>query len=266
MIPSDKLDLNTAIWRYMPFGRFTSLVELSALWFSRLQNFEDQEEGITPDLARQELKRQHREMEDWFPDEERKRQLRRSVEDNEESGRDLIVANCWFVAEHESDKMWNTFGKDAEGVAIESTVGALGRAVMLPHKRCWIAKIRYIDPNKYAEINAYEGNQAIIRAFLKNATYAHENELRIATMNYVSPGCLNPYGSPPNERQRAGYVYSADRPGIYVSVNLSTLVTEVRTNPNASGGHRKKVELLLGNAGCAAPVRPSELSGAPRTT
>jgi hypothetical protein len=46
------LDPNTVIWRYLPFERFTSLVGLSALWFSKLQNFVDQEEGITPDIPR----------------------------------------------------------------------------------------------------------------------------------------------------------------------------------------------------------------------
>ena len=202
MIQLGDIDLNTVIWRYLPFDRFTSLVGLSALWFSKLQNFVDQEEGITPDVARGELKRQHLEMEDWFHDEERKHQVRRSVEDNEESGRELIVANCWFMAEHESQKMWDEFGNGDQGVVVKSTVGALVRSLAISHDKCWFGKVNYIDPSTHDGMNAYEGSQAHLRAFLKNARYAHENELRVATMNYVAPGCLNPDGSPPNDRQR----------------------------------------------------------------
>ena len=261
MIQLGDIDPNTVIWRYLPFERLSSLVGLSALWFSKLQNFVDQEEGITPDVARGELKRQHLEMENWFPDEERKRQVRRFVEDNEESGRELIVANCWFMAERESQKMWDKFGNGDEGVVVKSTVGALVRSLAISHGKCWFGKVNYIDPSTHDGMNAYEGSQAHLRAFLKNARYAHENELRVATMNYVAQGCLNPDGSPPNDRQRAGYVYSADRRGIYVAVDLPTLVTELRTSPSASEGQQKKIELLLGKAGCAVPVRTSELSG-----
>jgi hypothetical protein len=248
------------IWRYLPFNRFASLVALSALWFSKLQNFVDQEEGITPDVTRAELKRQHLEMEEWFPDEERKRQVRRFVEDNEESGRELIVANCWFMAERESQNMWDAFGNGDEGVVVKSTVGALVRSLAMSHDKWWFGKVTYIDPSTHNAMDAYEGSQAHLRAFLKNACYAHENELRLATMNYVAPGCLNPDGSPPNERQRAGYVYSANRPGIYVTVNLTALITELRTSPNASDSQREKIERLLSKTGCAAPVRSSELS------
>ncbi len=258
MILLGDLDPHAVIWRYLPFDKFELLVGLSALWFSKLQKFKDQEEGITPDVTRLELKRQHQEMEAWFPDEERKRQVRTFVETGEDDGRELIVANCWFIADQESQEMWDEFGGGDEGVVVKSTVGALGRSLIMRQKQWWVGKVKYIDPSTYAGMDAYEGSQAYLRAFLKNATHAHENELRVAAMKFVVPGCLNPDGSPPTARQEAGYFYSPDRPGIYVTVNLSTLVTEVRTNPNASDPHRTKVELLLAEAGCEAPVRPSQ--------
>jgi hypothetical protein len=260
MIQVGDLDLDAVIWRYLPFDRFKLLAGRSALWFSKLQHFMDQEEGMTPAVARRQLKRQDREMEEWFPDEQRKDQVRRFVETNEDDGRELIVANCWFIADQESQKMWDEFGRDNEAVVVKSTVGALVRSLMMYQKRWWVGKVQYIDPATHAGMNAYEASQASLRAFLKNAKYAHENELRVAAMNLVVPGCLDPDGSPPNARQLAGYYYSPDRAGIYVTVNLSTLVTEVRTDPKASDSHRKKVEVLLGEAGCAAPVRPSELT------
>ena len=243
----------------MPFARFELLVGLRALWFSKLQAFIDPEEGITPSVARQELKRQHQVMENWFPDEERKRQVRGFVDDNESSGRELIVANCWFMAEKESQKMWDVFAS-GEGVVVKSTVGSLVKSLTMSHEKYWIGKVNYIDSSTYDGMDAYSGSQAHLRAFLKNNKFSYENELRVATMNWVCPGCLNSDGSPPNERQRAGYVSGGDRVGIYVLVNLMTLIAEVRTSPDTLHEHRKKIELLLNNAGCAAPVRPSELS------
>jgi hypothetical protein len=65
-----KLDPSTIIWRYLTFPKFVSLITTGALWFSKLQVFEDTFEGMTPDPARSILKEQHRDMECWFQDEE----------------------------------------------------------------------------------------------------------------------------------------------------------------------------------------------------
>lgn len=75
----------------------------------------------------------------WFPDEEGRSQVRRFVEDNEQFGRDLIVASCWFIGDGESRGMWDEYSKESSGVAIRSTVGALERALTqaLP-KKWWI--------------------------------------------------------------------------------------------------------------------------------
>jgi hypothetical protein len=53
-------------------------------------------------------------METWFADERLRSQVRRFVEDNENSGRDMIVASCWFIGELESRKMWDNYAKDAK--------------------------------------------------------------------------------------------------------------------------------------------------------
>src|SRR5271167_2403804 len=104
--------------------------------------------GTTPDITRAELRRQHREMEDWFPDEARKEQVRRFVEDNEESGRELIVASCWFLSESESQTMWDKFASD--GVVIKSNVGAVVRSLNISHESFWVGKVSYIEPTQYA--------------------------------------------------------------------------------------------------------------------
>jgi hypothetical protein len=256
-----ELDPDTVIWRYLTLEKFALLIELGAVWFAKLGIFEDAEEGMTPELTRQHIKSQHRDMESWFPDEERRSQVRRSLEDNEQYGRDLIVANCWFISEHESKDMWVQYAKDTEGVVIKSTAEALMRSLVQSLKeKWWIGKVSYIDLSTHEGMNTYEGHQALLRAFLKGMKYSHENELRVATMNFVAPGCLNPDGSPQSEKQRKGFIDVSNGPGIYVQANLSTLISEVRTAPRASDGHRAKIELLMSKAGLRKiPVGQSEI-------
>jgi hypothetical protein len=109
-------------------------------------------------------------------------------------------------------------------------------------------------------MNVYEANQAHLRAFLKGTKYSHENELRVATMNFVAVGCLNSDGSPQNEKQRAGLIDASDGPGIYVQANLSVLINEVRTAPGASDSHNATIELLMRKAGLQIPVGRSEIT------
>jgi hypothetical protein len=85
-----------------------------------------------------------------------------------------------------------------------------------------------------------------------------ENELRVATMNWVAPGCLNPDGSPQTEKQKTGLVYSPDRPGILVSTRLAELMKEVRTAPGTSDWHYNLIGLLIRNARIPCPVVRSE--------
>jgi hypothetical protein len=231
------------------------------VWFAKLAIFEDAEEGMTPEPARQELKRQHRDMEEWFPDEERKSQVRRFVEDNEQSVRDLIVASCWFTGQHESQRMWAEYVKDDEGVVIKSTVGNLVRSLEQSlENKWWIGKVRYLELSNHNGMNAYEAHQAHLRAFLKGVEYAHENELRVATMNFVAPGCLNPDGTPPNEKQRRGFVDASNGPGVYVRANLSVLINEVRAAARASDSHCAKIAMLMSKGGLGSPFARSELT------
>jgi hypothetical protein len=252
------LDSRTAIWRYFTFPKFVSLLATQALWFSKLSILTDALEGTTPEPTRAQMKSQDRNIEEWFPDQERKQQVRRFVEVNEENGRELIVANCWSIGDQESRQMWNAYVRNDEGVAIRSTAGCLANSLSLSHECCWIGKVNYVDLANYEGMDVYEGHQAYRRAFLKSEKYAFENELRVATMNWVVPGCLNPDGSPQTEDQKTGLVYSPDRPGIFVGTRLAELIKEVRTAPGTSEWHHNLIGLLIRNARIPCRVLRSE--------
>jgi hypothetical protein len=154
--------------------------------------------------------------------------------------------------------MWTGYAKDDQGVAIKTTVRDLIQSVQLFHKECWIGKVNYVGITSYEQMNAYEAHQACLRAFVKSKIYSHEEELRVATMNWVTYGCLNPDGSPPSEKQLAGYMYSPDRDGILVKANLPSLIKEIRSAPKSSEKHRDNVEFLAQSAGVWIPVQQSE--------
>lgn len=260
MIQIGELDPATVIWRYLTFEKFVSLIELGAVWFSKLGIFEDVEEGMVPELTRQKMKSQHQEMESWFPDEERKSQVRRFVEDNERYGRDLIVASCWFIGERESKEMWAKYGQGDAGVVIRSSAQALmGSLVQSLTNKWWIGRVRYVNRAAHDRMNIHEGHQAHLRAFLKGMEYSHENELRVATMNFVAPGCLNPDGSPQSEKQRKGFIDASNGPGIYVRANLSTLISELRAAPGATESQRARVQRLMASSGIRLPLGCSEI-------
>jgi hypothetical protein len=256
------LDPNATIWRYLTFPKFISLLATHALWFSKLRVLTDTLEGTTPELTRIQLKSQHQKMEDWFQEEHLKQQVRRFVEDNEDDGRELIVANCWVIGTHESKEMWNTYVGNHEGVVIRSTPRGLANSLAVSHDSWWLGRVKYVDFARYDEMTTHEGHQAHLRAFLKSEKYSPENELRVATMNWVAPGCLNPDGSPPNEKQKAGLVYSTDRLGILVRVQLATLIKEIRSAPAASDWHHNLIGLLINKAGVQCHVARSDLPAA----
>lgn len=253
------LDPDISIWRYLTFPKFVSLVTTQALWFSKLEVLDDTLEGTVPQPARSKMQEQAREMENWFPDEQRKQQIRGSVEQNVEDGRELIVANCWFIGEHESQGMWRDYASGSEGVAIRSDARSLANSVAVSHKHWWMGHVAYVDVANHEEMTIYDAHQARVRAFVKSKAYSGENELRIATMNWVAPGCLNPDGSPQNAKQKSGLVYSPDRAGILVRANLQMLIKEIRSSADVSEWHHNLICLIATNASLGCPISRSEL-------
>jgi hypothetical protein len=251
------LERNVTIWRYFTFPKFISLLVTGALWFSKLGTLESLE-GTIPGPTRAQMRIEDRAIEDWFPDEWRKQQVRRFVERNEEDGRELIVANCWFIGERESQQMWDGYGGNNEGVAIRSTAECLANSLFVSPECWWIGKIKYVDLANYDRMNVYEGQQPHLRAFLKDKKYASENELRVATMNLVTAGCLNPDGSAQTEGQKSGLTYSPDRSGILVRANLGKLMKEIRTAPKMPEWHHNLIALIIRNAKIPCLVVRSE--------
>lgn len=240
---------STPVWRYFDRPKFESLLRTSALWFSKLAILEDQQEGRAPAPTRELIEQECEQTAEWFADPGHQEQVRSSFERNEVDGREVLVVSCWTTNEPSDLKMWAAYAPDPDSIAIESTVGRLAASLPVTHDSWWIGEVEYVDMGTDTSMSSYLGHQAHERAFRKGLEFAREREIRVCTMNYVAPGCLNPDGSPQTSRQREGYVYDRDRNGILAMVDLSRLVATFHPAPNAMEEHHAGNRRLLQEAG-----------------
>jgi len=246
------------ILRYLTASKLFSLISQRAVWFSRLGALQDQFEGCIPPPTKRRLQAESRPWDHVFPDPEHRRQLREAADDNERSGRRVLAVNCWFADDIETPEMWDKYAGSPEGVAIESSCELLAEN-LFHQEYAQIGLVRYVDFEQ-EDMGLYLGNQAIERAFLKRPQFSGERELRIATMNIVGPGCVNPDGTPPSQQQLAGPgMFDPDRPGFFVRANVGGLVRAVRLAPGASESFATTVRNALAVAGLSTPVSRSRL-------
>jgi hypothetical protein len=229
-------ELDLTVWRYMPFTKFISLITYQALWFSKLNILQDKFEGKMPKATSEELNKENQKYKKQFNTPEFHRQIDNWNQENEESGRELLVVNCWFVDENESKGMWQEYGVNNESVAIKSTVRKLTKSVFLPPNETitsQIGMVSYVDHDTH-KISNYEANQAIERVFLKDKSFKHEQELRLATMSFKTVCCVAMNGVPYTPDEVAGKnMNNYDNAGLYIKTNLKNLISEVVTHPDS---------------------------------
>lgn len=254
-------DLDLAVWRYMSFSRFISLLVYQAIWFSKLNILQDQFEGRMPGTTREMMHARYQESKKHFPP-ELYHQFDEMASRNEEDSRELLVVSCWFLANNETDRMWREYGGSEQAVVIKSTIRQLIDNIGVPHDEhaTHIGRVSYID-HKSHMMTAYEANRGIERAFLKDAErFTHEHELRIVTHNTKTVYCVSPEGKPYSATEVEGKnMNNFENPGLYVAVRLKQLISEIRVSPMADRWFLLLVERIveLNNLGIA--VRESEL-------
>lgn len=235
-------DLDSIVWRYMTFSKFISLLTYQALWFSKLNTLQDQNEGTLPVPAKNNM---HNEFQKWktlFVDPDLHRQINEMPNRNVEDGRELTVVNCWFLGDCESQRMWDEYAGVSEGVAVKSTIRKLCRYIFVDPECSQIGKVRYVDLDKH-DMTLYEASQAHERAFLKDINnYSHEQEIRLVTMNLKTPWCVNMNGNPLTEQEYTGKnMNNFDCQGLYIKVDFRNLIDSIILAPHAA----KWFEMLI---------------------
>lgn len=114
---------DTKVWRYMTFSRFMWALMKQQLWMARIDLLSDDFEMV-PSQSQRTLYFESLQGEDLTAAQKNAR-----INENLQSYRERMFVNCWFASEHESDLMWNRYCGTVEGVALETTLGKLKRAL-----------------------------------------------------------------------------------------------------------------------------------------
>ena len=184
--------------RYMPLARFLYLLELEAMWFSRLGALQDKCECRNPKGPGALLLRIVN-----TPDfKNAKTPLGGSYSDllamtdngrSGDAGRKMGLVNCWFFGKTESERMWNDYGDGGKGIAIRSTVKRLATSFQITGDYALVSRVGRV---KYEDFETFDpgsrGEDMAHVSLLKTKAYAEENEVRIVTLNFPHSGHFTP--------------------------------------------------------------------------
>lgn len=217
--PQDELPDNHdfPVWRYVDFSQFVSIFERGKLWFSRSDKLDDPFEGSLTEPEQEQRDERLEALHEWAGD-DMSRELDELIESDAEKKkrmREWVYVNCWHLNKRESAAMWRLYSKSEDAVAIKSTVDHLTDAIAPADPDINVTKIRYYDFQE----DIRPTGASILPFMQKRKSFEHECELRVM---YV-------------DRPDSADAMDDQDPGHYVTIDLTTLVDEVRISPDAPG-------------------------------
>jgi hypothetical protein len=227
---SNQPDDAARIWRYIDLARYLSMLQTSAIHFSRADQMSDPWEGSFGPLNHAvRMERYGDEYERFFAEAKELRRARLMH----------IHLSSWHLSEFESAAMWEIYQREGRGVAIQSTWGALTGSLM-SERLIYGGKVIYAD---YGRTLIPEGNT--FDAFMhKRKSYAHEQEVRLLTLTG---------GGAPRPEPRV----------VPIPVDLGHLVSAVYVAPDAAQWLVSVVQHVTRQYGRDFPVMQSDLAQEP---
>jgi len=221
-------DQACVLWRYMDFAKFESLITRAALFFSRMDRFDDSKEGDLPAGNR------------WVIFSEIAQVMgdRTASYHADVISRNLhlettrTVVNCWSMGDNESSRLWREYVKDSEGVAIRGSFEMLTRSIVTKDVRFGVVRYINLSQGYNADIQA-TGRYGVCTT--KDHSFAFERELRAILFDQT-----------------------CDR-GVFTAVNLASLFDTVILKPGASRRFSDRVSALLASKGLTQDIRESQL-------
>ena len=162
--PNIKLpeDPETIVWKYLDLSKFLDLLLSKKLFMSRSDKFEDQYEGTFSEPTFEEIRKLSIDNPDFL--------------NYYKTHREKVAISSWHINEYESFAMWQIFTQNSEGLAIQSTIGRLQKALQPEeHFQQYIGEVNYIDYKK-----EYIPFDDLFFPFLyKRKSFQYEREVRI---------------------------------------------------------------------------------------
>lgn len=222
--PNIKLpdDPDTIVWKYLDLSKFLDLLLSKKLFMSRSDKFEDQYEGTFSEPTYEEIKK--------------------LAADNPEflnyykTHREKVAISSWHINEYESFAMWQIFTKNNEGLAIQSTIKRLQKAVKPENNYDqFIGEVNYIDYKK-----EYIPFDDLFFPFLfKRKSFQYEREVRILSDTSKSDIKLND--------------------GLKINVDINQLIEKIYIHPKSENWYKKLVIELVERLGFDFEIEKSDL-------
>ena len=228
---------NAALWRYMDFTKFVSLLDKSSLFFARADKLSDPFEGsfspvniaMRPSIYSAEIY-----------------QSQNIIASAIKDLRKYTLLNCWHTNDSESAAMWRLYAREHDGIAIKTTFKAFSQSFLCKDD-VYIGSVQYVD---YDQTFIPEGD-AFSPFLHKRTSFEHENEVRALIW-------LLPQHTKQLDLNWAPYDI-----GSYYEVDLSLLIEEIVVAPYAHAWFTDLVSAVATRYGIAVPVNKSRLSDPP---
>ena len=222
--PNIKLpdDPDTIVWKYLDLSKFLDLLLSRKLFMSRSDKFEDQYEGTFSEPTYEEIKKLAVDNPDFL--------------NYYKTHREKVAVSSWHINEYESFAMWQIFTQNSEGLAIQSTIGRLQKAVK-PEINFdqHIGEVNYIDYKK-----EYIPFDDLFFPFLfKRKSFQYEREVRIITDTSKSNLKLNE--------------------GLKINVDINELIEKIYIHPKSENWYKKLVIELVERLGFGIEIEKSDL-------
>ncbi|MEY4963337.1 MAG: hypothetical protein RLZZ323_656 [Bacteroidota bacterium] len=222
--PNIKLpeDPDTIVWKYLDLSKFLDLLLSKKLFMSRSDKFEDQYEGTFSEPTYEEIKKlaiNNPEFLNYY-----------------KTHREKVAISSWHINEYESFAMWQIFTQNSEGLAIQSTIGRLQKALE-PEKNLkqYIGQVNYIDYKK-----EYIPFDDMFFPFLfKRKSFQYEREVRIISDTSDTKISIND--------------------GIKINVDINQLIDKIYIHPKSENWYKNLVIQLVSKLGFDIEIEKSDL-------
>lgn len=222
--PNIKLpeDPETIVWKYLDLSKFLDLLLSKKLFMSRSDKFEDQYEGTFSEPTFEEIRKLSIDNPDFLK--------------YYKTHREKVAISSWHINEYESFAMWQIFTQNSEGLAIQSTIGRLQKALQPEeHFQQYIGEVNYIDYKK-----EYIPFDDLFFPFLyKRKSFQYEREVRIisdVTQNNLK---LND--------------------GLKINVDVNLLIEKIYIHPKSENWYKNLVIQLVAKLGFDISIEKSDL-------
>ena len=222
--PNIKLpeDPDTIVWKYLDLSKFLDLLLSKKLFMSRSDKFEDQYEGTFSEPTFEEIKKlaiNNPEFLNYY-----------------KTHREKVAISSWHINEYESFAMWQIITQNSEGLAIQSTIGRLQKALKPEtNLKQYIGQVNYIDYKK-----EYIPFDDLFFPFLfKRKSFQYEREVRIISDTSDTAITIND--------------------GIKINVDISQLIDKIYIHPKSENWYKNLVIELVSKLDFDITIEKSDL-------